>query len=111
MEVRDVCVGIPYNDKQTGEEKKRWTRVGVCFLNKDEQNGELKVSFVLDANPSPGMNLIAFKRKPKEGYTQQNMPPAPSNNTANNGDPSYVPVTPETGGNNQDDIKIEDIPF
>ena len=58
----DVCIGNKYTDKATGEEKTRWTRIGVAFLNDD---GE-KIGIQLDAMPIGNGNLQAFAKKPKE---------------------------------------------
>ena len=58
----DVCVGVNYTDKQSGEEKTRWTKLGVAFLSDD---GE-KIGIQLDALPAVGGSLQAFAKKPKQ---------------------------------------------
>ncbi len=63
--IYDLCVGNNYEDKSTGQQKTRWTRIGVMF---EKDNGGFSIQ--LDAAPLTG-SVQAFERKPKEPQSQQ----------------------------------------
>ena len=59
-ERRDICVGRKYTDRN-GNEKTSWTKIGSLFLR--HENGELKISGILEASPIGNGSFAAFVPK------------------------------------------------
>ena len=61
MELKDICVGRKYTDKD-GQEKTKWTTIGTMFINSDG-----KMSMKLDMVPTNwDGGAMVFDRKPKD---------------------------------------------
>lgn len=63
--IYDLCVGSTYQDKATGQDKTRWTKLGVM---REKDNGGFTI--FLDALPLTNM-IQAFEKKPKEDNQPQ----------------------------------------
>ena len=62
----DLTVGSTYQDKNTGTDKTRWTKIGVM---REKDNGQGFTIF-LDALPLTNM-VQAFEKKPKDENQSQ----------------------------------------
>jgi hypothetical protein len=105
VEVRDVCFAKGWKDK-SGQEKTHWTKVGVLFI---KDNGGM--SIVLDAMPIGTNQLVAFKKKPREGGAM-NTPvyqPDGATNIPSIDVDADMQAPPAVEGDGE--IRAEDIPF
>jgi hypothetical protein len=59
----DALVVREYQDRQSGENKSRWTKIGVAFVS--EKDGSIKV--MLDANPFDGVIHLRKPRAQEDG--------------------------------------------
>jgi hypothetical protein len=106
-EIRDICCGSSYTDRY-GQNKTRWTKVGVMFIKEDG-----KISMLFDAFPTQTNSLVAFEQKPRDGQGR----PAPGEQgipTIEVPPPSAdgeVPPDTEIPVADEDGVNVEDIPF
>lgn len=103
MQILDLCVGKPYTDKASGQDKKRWVKVGAMFINHDEQ-GNPRYSMKFDAYPTGDVFISAFEKKENGAQPAQATRPAttPVTNTA---------TAPDATEKVEDEIKLWNIPF
>lgn len=63
----DALVVREYQDRQSGENKSRWTKIGVAFVS--EKDGSIKL--MLDANPIDGVVHLRRPRAQEDGGGQR----------------------------------------
>lgn len=102
VEVRDICFGKNWKDR-SGQEKTQWTKVGALFI---KDNGGM--SIVLDAIPLGTTQLVAFKKKPKEGRETPVYQPGGETNLPTIDADADTQAPPPADG---EELKPEDIPF
>ena len=95
----DLCVGKPYINKTTGEEKKRWVKVGAMFINHDEVTKAPRYSMKFDAYPTGDVFISAFEKKVYVA-PGASTPAAPASRPA-------VRVEEDE----EEEVRLEDIPF
>jgi hypothetical protein len=64
MELKDICVGRKYTDKD-GQEKTKWTTIGTGFV----KDGKMSIKLELIPTNWDG-SCVVFDRKPKEQAQQ-----------------------------------------
>jgi len=98
-QIRDILIGEKYTDSQ-GQEKTAWTKIGVMFIQIDDNGNLGNISMLLKAYPAKGENPIAFPPKPRK--TEQ----------SNYSQPSQEPSIPTVDINEDiEGLKVEDVPF
>ncbi len=102
MQILDLCVGKPYQDKTSGQEKKRWVKVGAMFINHDDA-GNPRYSMKFDAYPTGDVFISAFEKKENNG--QGNGQPAANTVTA------PEPARPAAPAREEEEVRLEDVTF
>jgi len=118
MQVLNLCIGRPYKVKDNmGNEidKKAWTRIGTMFIRTDEKTGEPRYSMLFDAYPAHGENIAAFPKENRDNQEQyqpkQNTETMTQELNNQREDEATMPTDKELSNSNEEEVKIEDVPF
>lgn len=105
-QIRDICVGEKYIDKNN-QEKTAWHKIGTLFISDENAERELKISGILKSFPIGSGNFAAFIPKPREGATSGRQ----STGASYGGGSQQQQTISRDKQDGEEEIHIEDVPF
>ncbi len=108
MKRYNVSVPSKYTDKNSNEEKTKWSTVGtMVHFDPSERNPE--GNYLLELNMFPDTKFMLFEQKPREDGQGQ-APPQTQQAPPQSNTPDPAPATPASH-DPADEIDVKDIPF